>query len=141
MPYINVLIHAVWATKDRKPLMSKSNKDELCTHIRENAAKKGIHLLNVNGWKDHLHAFISLTTSQNVETVINLIKGESSHWANRNLEWPEKFGWQDEYFAVTVSQSDFDTINNYIDRQEEHHRGKTFAEEYEEFMKAYNFDR
>ena len=121
--------------------MSKSNKDDLCMHIRENAQNKGIHLLNINGWKDHLHAFISLTTSQNVETVINLIKGESSYWANRNLLWPEKFGWQDDYFAVTVSQSHYEVINNYIDRQEVHHQFKTFADEYEEFMRAYNFER
>ena len=110
-------------------------------HIRENAPAKGIHLLNINGWKDHLHGFISLTTSQNVETVLNLIKGESSFWAARNLEWPEKFGWQDEYFAVSVSQSQFKVVNDYIDRQEMHHQVKTFAGEYEEFMRAYHFDR
>ena len=53
-------------------MMSKANKDALCSHIRENALAKGIHLLNINGWLDHLHAFISLTTSQNVETVLSL---------------------------------------------------------------------
>jgi REP element-mobilizing transposase RayT len=141
MPYSNLLVHAVWATKERKPILSKPNKDALCKHIRENALSKGIYLLNINGYMDHLHGFISLSTSQNVETVLNLIKGESSFWAARNLDWPEKFGWQDEYFAVSVSQSHFERINNYIDRQEIHHRKKTFAEEYEEFMKAYRFKR
>ena len=121
--------------------MSKFNKDELCNHIRGNAREKGIHLLNINGWRDHLHGFISLTTGQNVETVLNLINGEPSFWANRNLQWPEKFGWQDEYFAVTMSQSHQEALNNYIDRQEIHHQVKTFAEEYEEFMRAYHFDR
>ena len=110
-------------------------------HIRENAQKKGIQLLNVNGCIEHLHAFIALSTSQNVETVLNLIKGESSFWANRNLQWSEKFGWGDDYFAVTMSQSHYEVLNDYIDRQEIHHQFKTFTEEYEEFMRAYNFER
>jgi REP element-mobilizing transposase RayT len=117
--------------------MNKSNKDAICAHIREYAQAKGIHLLNVNGWKDHLHTLFSLTTSQNVETVLNLIKGQSSFWANRNLNWSEKFHWQDEYFAVTISQSDFHAVNDYINRQELHHQSKTFAEEYEELMKEH----
>jgi len=114
--------------------MNQTNKDALCLHIRENAKRKGIHLLNVNGWVDHLHAFIFLTPSQNTETIINLIKGESSYWANRSLKWPEKFGWQNEYFAVTVSPSHFDAVNAYIEQQEDHHRFKTFTEEYDQFM-------
>ncbi len=140
MPYTRILIHAVWATKERKPLMNKKNKDAMCNHIRNNAIIKNIHLINVNGWLNHLHCFISLTPEQNVSTVLNLLKGESSFWANRNLQWSEKFGWQDEYFAVSVSQSHFAVVNNYISNQEEHHKKKTFDEEYDEFIKSYQFD-
>ena len=121
--------------------MKKANKDALCKHIRNYAENKGIHLLNINGWLDHLHCLISMTPSQNTETVLNLIKGESSFWAARNLDGPEKFGWQDDYFAVWVSQSQFHLVNNYIDRQELHHQTKTFMEEYEEFLKLYEFKR
>ncbi len=71
---------------------------------------------------------------------MNLIKGESSHWANKNLQLSEKFGLQDEYFAVSVSQSHFDVVNNYISNQEEHHKKKTFQEEYDEFIKNYKFE-
>src|SRR5258705_6902651 len=124
MPFTKILVHTVWATKDRKPLMTIGNKSALCEHIKEYARTKSLHLLNVNGWLDHLHCFISLSTDQNMATVMNLIKGESSFWANRNLRWNEKFGWQDEYFAVSVSQSHFDVVNNYIDNQEDHHRKK-----------------
>ena len=140
MPFIKLLVHAVWATKDRKPLMSKINKDVMCHHIREYAAKKNIHVINVNGWLDHLHCFISMEAEQNIATLMNLIKGESSYWANRNLKWPENFGWQDDYFAVSVSESQFDTVNNYITNQETHHQRKTFQEEYDEFIKNYRFE-
>ncbi len=141
MPYIRIIIHAVWATKSRRPLMDKENKDKICKHIRANAQDKQIHVMNINGWKNHIHGLISLSSSQNIATVMNLIKGESSYWANKNLKWKEKFGWQDEYFAVSVSQSHIDTVSRYIDRQEEHHRKKTFQEEYDEFMKKYNFEK
>jgi REP element-mobilizing transposase RayT len=134
-----MIIHTVWATKSRKPLMSKNNKDRLCRHIRAYAKDKQIHVMNVNGWKDHLHCLISLSSDQNVATIMNLIKGESSYWANKNLKWSEKFGWQDEYFAVSVSQSHVEAVSRYIDRQEEHHRVKTFQEEYDEFIEKYNF--
>jgi putative transposase len=140
MPYIKILIHAVWATKDRKPLMSIENKNALCTHLREYALTKSIHLINVNGYSDHLHCLLSLSADMNIMTVLNLLKGESSFWANKHLKWTEKFGWQDEYFAVSVSQSHFEVVNNYINRQELHHKTKTFKEEYEEFIKMYKFE-
>jgi REP element-mobilizing transposase RayT len=140
MPFIKLLVHAVWATKDRKPLLNKANKDSLCLHIRNYAAEKNIHLINVNGWLDHLHCFISLSADQNMATVMNLIKGESSFWANRNLKWTEKFGWQDDYFAVSVGESQFNAVNNYINNQEQHHKKKSFQQEYDEFIKNYHFE-
>lgn len=140
MPFTKILIHAVWATKDRKPLMNKENKDSLCQHIREYAKSKSIYLLNVNGWLDHLHCLISMSSDQNIATVMGLIKGESSFWANKNLSFTEKFGWQDDYFAVSIGESQLQILNNYIDNQEEHHKKKTFQQEYEEFIKKYDFE-
>jgi putative transposase len=134
MSFVKILIHAVWATKDRKPLLTDANKAALCDHIRKYAVTKNIHLVNVNGHRDHLHCLLSLSSDQNIATVMNLLKGESSFWANKNLKWSEKFGWQDEYFAVSVSQSQAEVVNNYIVNQDDHHRRKTFQEEYEEFM-------
>ena len=120
--------------------MTKKNKDALCDHIREYAKLKDIYILNINGWLDHLHCLISLKTEQNIATVMNLIKGESAFWANKNLQWPEHFGWQDEYFAVSVSQSHCDVVYNYIAKQEAHHRKKPFQDEYNEFIEKYPFE-
>ena len=140
MPFIRILLHAVWATKDRKPLMNKANKDALCQHIKEYTRGKNIHLINVNGWLDHLHCLVSMSAEQNIATLMNLVKGESSYWANKNLRWPEKFGWQDDYFAVSIGESQFGIVNNYITHQEEHHQKKTFQQEYDEFIKNYCFE-
>jgi REP element-mobilizing transposase RayT len=111
----------------------------LCQHIREYAKSKSIYLLNANGWLDHLHCLISMSSDQNIATVMGLIKGESSFWANKNLNFTEKFGWQDDYFAVSIGESRLQILNNYIDNQEEHHEKKTFQQEYEEFIKKYDF--
>ena len=140
MPYSRVLIHTVWTTKDRKPCLTKANKDILCTHIKDNATTKKIHIINVNGWLNHLHCLIVLSVDQNISTVMQLIKGESSYWANKNLEMSEHFGWQDEYFAVSISESHFEVVNNYINNQEVHHQKKTFQEEYDEFIAKYKFE-
>ena len=70
---------------------------------------------------------------------MNLIKGESSFWGNKNLQWSENFGWQDDYFAVSVSQSQMEAVNRYIGNQENHHKKKTFQQEYDEFIKSYDF--
>jgi REP element-mobilizing transposase RayT len=71
---------------------------------------------------------------------MNLLKGESSHWINKNKITNLKFEWQDEYFAVSVSQSHFSTVKEYILNQEEHHKKKTFQQEYNEFIEKYNFE-
>jgi REP element-mobilizing transposase RayT len=80
-----------------------------------------------------------MSSDQNIATVMGLIKGESSFWANKNLNFTEKFGWQDDYFAVSIGESRLQILNNYIDNQEEHHKKKTFQQEYEEFIKKYDF--
>jgi putative transposase len=141
MSFTNILIHAVWATKDGKDYLSGENKNLLCAHITEYAKTKDIHLININGCKNHLHCFISMSAAQNVATLMNLIKGESSYWANKHLKFAEKFGWQDEYYAASVSRSHFNVVNDYINNQEEHHRKKTFQQEYEEFIRDYNSDK
>lgn len=72
---------------------------------------------------------------------MQLIKGESSFWINKNQLTQQKFDWQDEYFAVSVSESILDKVRNYIKNQEEHHRKKSFQEEYDEFLEKYGFER
>ena len=72
---------------------------------------------------------------------MQLIKGESSYWINKHELTSRKFEWQDEYFAVSVSESKLDLVRNYIKNQEEHHRKKTFQEEYQELIQHFNFNK
>ena len=139
MPFIKIWIHLVWATKKREPLLTKDIRQLVFKHIRENAVIKNIHVDFVNGHVDHVHCLISLHPEQTISKVVQLIKGESSYWINKNNLCKEHFEWQDEYFAVSVSESSVNKVREYIKNQEEHHSKKTFQEEYDEFMKKYGF--
>lgn len=147
MPFIKVYIHFVWSTKNREPfLANKEMRQKVWQHIRENAEEKGIFIDFVNGYNDHCHCLVSLGVDQTIQKIIQLIKGESSFWINKNSDlFPtlngNKFGWQDEYFAVSVSESMIETVRNYIRNQEDHHKIKTFQEEYDEFISKYGFEK
>lgn len=140
MPFIKVYIHVVFSTKNRIPYFNTSElRVKVWKHIKENASEKRIYVDVVNGYCDHCHLLISLSSNQNIEKVIHLLKGESSFWINKNQLTKSKFAWQEEYFAVSVSGSMVDSVRNYIIHQEKHHQKKTFAEEYQEFLDKFNF--
>ena len=102
---------------------------------------KGIHLDFINGYTDHVHTLISLKSDQTVAKVAQMLKGESSHWINQTELLNVKFEWQDEYIAISVSESIVDKVREYIKNQEVHHRKKSFSEEYQEFIDKYGFGR
>ena len=142
MPYIKVYIHFVWSTKNREPFLdTRELRQKVWHHIRENAKEKGIFIDFINGYQEHCHCLISLGSDQTIEKTMQLIKGESSFWINKNNLTKGKFGWQDEYFAVSVSESVIDRVREYIKNQEEHHRHKSFNEEYDEFISRYGFQK
>jgi len=140
MPYVRIWIHTVWSTKKRDRLIAKELKPMLLQHIRENAKEKSIYIKEINCQPEHVHALISLSTDQSISKVVQLIKGESSHWINNNKLSKTKFGWQDEYFALSVSESQIVKVINYIRNQEEHHKRRSYIEECDEFIKKYGFE-
>lgn len=139
MPFIKVWIHFVWATKNRYPFLTIDIRKEIFKHIKENGNLKKIHIDFVNGYSEHVHCLVSLNQKQTIAEVAQLMKGESSHWINKHNLTQEKFEWQDEYFAVSISESDVNRVREYIKNQERHHSKKTFAQEYDEFIAKYDF--
>ena len=118
MPFIKVYIHFVWSTKNRFPYLDSAElRQKVWNHIRENAKEKGIYIDFINGFSDHCHCLISLGVEQNIKNIIQLIKGESSFWINKNQLTKLKFEWQDEYFAVSVSESVVYKVRDYIKNQ------------------------
>jgi len=140
MPFIKIWIHLVWATKNRQPFLTKEIRSKVFSHIRDNAKEKGIHLDFINGYKEHIHILLSMNQEQSIAKIVHLLKGESSHWINENKLTKYKFNWQEEYLAASISHSSVDRVRDYIKNQEEHHRIKSFTEEYKLFMDKYGFE-
>ena len=140
MSWVRIWIHLVFSTKNKTPFLNSSEiRKKVFEHISKNAQEKEIWLDSINGHKEHIHCLISLGREQTVSKISQLIKGESSFWINKNKLTPQKFSWQDDFWAVSVSESHVDAVRMYIRNQEEHHRRKSFNEEVEEFMEKYGW--
>ncbi len=138
MSYVRIWVHLVFSTKDREPNLSKEIRDLLIAHIISNARTKNIFLESIGGWSEHLHLLVSLGREQNIAKVAMLLKGESAHWLNKQQLLRGKFYWQDDYFAVSVSESRVAALKEYIANQEEHHRAKSFDDEYDWLKRTRN---
>ncbi len=137
MSFVRVWLHFIWTTRNREKLIDDAIREKVIEHIRNNCKEKGIWLDTIDCVPDHIHLLISLGAEQTISKVVMLIKGESSHWINKNNLTKPKFEWQTEYMCVSVSESVVDKVREYIHNQSEHHRKKTFTEEYDEFMQKY----
>lgn len=140
MPFIKVYIHFVWSTKNRIPFLKTIEiREAMWQHIIKNAEEKEIYIDFINGYTDHCHCLISLGSDQNISKIMQLIKGESANWFNKQGFIEEKFQWQEEYFAVSVSESVLEKVRKYIKNQETHHQKKTFQDEYLELIEKFGF--
>lgn len=140
MPFVKIWIHAVWAVKNREPILNQGIRRIVFGHIHENASRKEIFMDSVGGYNNHVHCLFRLRNSQSIDQVMQLIKGESSFWFNKNNLSAQKLTWQKEYYAVSVSESGVENVRRYIRNQEEHHRKKTWDDEYNEYMTKYRFE-
>lgn len=140
MSYVKIMIHAVWATKHREHILEKTKREVLFGHIKENAIAKRIYIDTIGGHTDHVHCLISLSADQNIAKVIQLLKGESSYWANRKRLILPKLIWADDYYAASVDESRIQIVRAYITSQDEHHKKVSFEDEYKSLLKASGFN-
>jgi len=141
MSYIKIWIHCVWTTKDRTPYLKDGIKDKVILHILENAKHLGIYIEKLNGHHEHLHALISLGSSQNISDLMQQIKGESSFWINKNKLTRLKFEWQDDYYAVSVGMDHFENLRLYIGNQAKHHQKDSLKEELDSLIREYKMEK
>ncbi len=133
------MVHSVWGTKNRKPVLDKERRDIILDHIRQNARTKDIYIDTIGGYIDHVHCLISFGAEQSIAKVIQLLKGESSFWTNRQGLIKPKLEWPDDYLVESVSKESVQRVRDYINQQEEHHKKISFNEEYEKLLKEWNF--
>ncbi|MFT3824584.1 MAG: IS200/IS605 family transposase [Chitinophagaceae bacterium] len=132
---VYLFIHAIWAVKDREPLLTKPIRTILFAHLQKNAEEKGVRVLAVDGVDDHLHCLIQMLPAQNLTQVVNSLKTEGADWINESRFIKRFFEWQEGYAAYSVSPSGVKQVIDYLPKQEEYHKTKTLESELEVFDK------
>lgn len=136
--YTQIYLQFVFAVQDRFSLIQNEWKDELYKYITGIVQNNKHKLIAINGMPNHIHVFIGYKPHQLVPDLLQDIKGSSSGWVNNKGFVKGKFHWQEGYGAFSYSHSQIDIVAKYIHNQEEHHRRKSFREEYLEFLKQFN---
>ncbi len=140
--YSQITIHAVFAVKYRQNFITADWRDDLHSYISGIITK--IHpdskSLAVGGWLDHVHVFFGMPVTESVSHMLNIIKTNSSKWINEQNFLKNKFNWQSGYGAFSYARSQRDVVIKYILKQEEHHKAKTFKEEYVKMLNDFDVE-
>lgn len=138
--YTQLYIQFVFAVKNRISLISPEWEEELYKYITGIVKNHKHKMIAINGMPDHLHIFIGLHTTQSIAEIMRIVKGESSEWINTKGYVKGKFAWQEGYGAFSYSRSHLEKVCSYIMNQKEHHRKKTFQEEYMELLEKFSVE-
>jgi putative transposase len=133
------LMHCTFSTKDRYPWISEELEQRLWPYIGGIARENQMKALAIGGIYDHLHALLSLPSTMSFAKAVQVIKGGSSKWVHEELRI-KKFEWQAGYGAFSVSQSQLKKTIAYINHQKEHHKKKTFKEEFLQLLDKHRID-
>ena len=133
------LMHCTFSTKDRYRWINEDLEVRLWPYIGGIARENRMKALAIGGVADHLHALLSLPSTMSFAKAVQLIKGGSSKWIHEELRL-RKFEWQAGYGAFSVSQSQVKKTIAYINNQKEHHRKRTFEEEFLQLLDKHKID-
>lgn len=138
--FSQIYIQVVFAVKGREGLINSSWEEELFKYVTGIVRNKGQKLLAINGMPDHLHILIGMSPSCCLSDLVREIKKSSNSFINEGKLTSSRFQWQEGYGAFSYSHSSLDQVIKYIMSQKEHHKRKTFREEYLEFLKKFEID-
>jgi len=138
--YTQLDIQLVFAIKGRESLIHRSWKEELYKYITGIVQNNKHKMLKINGMPDHVHIFIGYHPTQLIPKLVEEIKTSSNAFIKQRGFTKYKFSWQQGYGAFSYSRSHRDAVIRYIENQEQHHRKKSFREEYVEFLQKFEVD-
>jgi putative transposase len=138
--YVSCLMHCVFSTRQRHKTIDPDLQQRLWPFIGGIARENNMKVLAIGGVEDHLHILLSLPTTIPVAKAIQLIKGGSSKWIHETFPQHRDFAWQEGYGAFSVGISQVETTVAYIQNQKQHHRKKTFEEEFLTFLKRHGIE-
>jgi len=138
--YTQIHIQAVFAVKYRAAVIEPEWKDELYKYMTGIIQNNGHKLLQINGMPDHIHIFFGMRPTQGLSNLMQQLKEDSSKWIKHRGFIGHPFNWQEGFGAFSYSRSQVSAVSSYIKNQEEHHRKKTFLEEYEGLLKGFEVE-
>lgn len=138
--YTQIHIHFVFAVKFRLGQIDKEWKEQLNKYITEIIQSNKHKLLPINGMPDHIHILIGMRPTQSISDLMKEVKQSSSLWINENKFTKKHFEQQEGYGAFSYSKSQIDSVVKYINNQEEHHKKKSFKEEYLEMLTKFEIE-
>ena len=133
-----VIIHVIFSTKDRRPFLNPDLRPRLHAYLATVARDAGSECYRAGGVADHVHLAIRLSRTLTVADLIEQLKTTSSKWLKTQSTDLATFSWQRGYGCFSVGPTNLDSLCAYIDDQENHHRKRTFEEEFRNFLKKYN---
>lgn len=135
-----LLIHVIFSTKLRYPLIRDSWRDDLFAYMGGIARDHKATLVASGGVEDHVHLLMKIHPSFAIADTVKLIKANSSRWINETGKVEGRFQWQRGYGAFSVSQSMSDTVKRYLANQRQHHLTQTFREEYLDTLRRHQIE-
>lgn len=138
--YTALFYHITFSTKNRVARIKPDIEARVWAYIGGVARKHGLTALQVGGVDDHIHALVMAGPTHASSEITRFLKGDSSKWIHEEFSDLHDFAWQDGYGAFTVSRSNIESVISYIQNQREHHRKKSFQEEYLEFLRKHDIE-
>jgi putative transposase len=138
--FTSLQYHVVFSTKNREPAITADLQTRLYEYFGGMLRSEGGVLLAAGGMPDHVHLLMRLTQKHALADVLRIVKTNSSKWVHESFADKSSFAWQTGYGAFTVSTSVLDTVKDYIDKQETHHRRRDFKSEFRELLRKHGID-
>jgi REP element-mobilizing transposase RayT len=132
--------HLIFSTKKRVPLLTPELQPRLFEYIGGILRAESGFLAAAGGASDHVHLLAALSRSTAISEALRIVKAKSSRWIHETYPDKRHFAWQAGYGAFSVSYSNLDSVKRYIARQAEHHQGKSFQEEFVEFLRRHKIE-
>jgi REP element-mobilizing transposase RayT len=137
---VNNFVHITFSTKNRVPLISEAIEDELYSYIGGICKNLECYPIKIGGFYDHIHILTLLSKKIALMVLLEKVKANSSKWIKTKGDTFSKLYWQNGYGAFSVNPYEIDKVISYIETQKEHHRKKTFQDEYRAFLKKYKVE-
>ena len=137
--FTSCLVHCVWSTKNREPSLTPDLRDRLWPYLGGIARQNQMKVLAIGGASDHVHILLSLSATLSVAKAMQLLKGNSSKWIRETFPRMHFFAWQEGHGAFSLGISGVDATVTYIDNQAEHHRTRSFREEFVAMLGKHGF--